>query len=263
MRRRIVAELDASRAASEALSQHSPVVSLLRQELTSHPRAEANGLQISGMVLSAEGVLAGDWWEALRRPDGSTALILADVSGHGAEAGLVAFAFKQRITALLDTDLELGRAFALAAQRNETDHERFLSCLVVVVDPERQRLSWINAGHPSALVVDRQNRDIVTELSPTGPLISSVTSGWTVSSTLFGPDDMLLACTDGVLEARDADGREFGTDGLLGVLRGLTRWSSGEAVIECRESVRRFAADVRRDDVTCVALTLSAQRERV
>ncbi len=263
MRRRIVAELDASTAASEALTQHSPVVSLLRQELTSHPHAAASGLKISGMVLSAEGVLAGDWWEAVRRPDGSTALILADVSGHGAEAGLVAFAFKQRITALLDTDLDLGRAFELAASRRDIDSERFLSCLVVVVDPERQRLSWINAGHPSALVVDRHHRDIVTELTPTGPLISSVTSGWTVTSTLFGPDDMLLACTDGVLEARDSAGEEFGTAGLLAVLRGLTRWSADEAVVECREAVRRFAVDVRRDDVTCVALTLATSRAPV
>ena len=44
MRRRIVAELEAARAATEALRQHSPVVSLLRSELTSHTRAEQNGL---------------------------------------------------------------------------------------------------------------------------------------------------------------------------------------------------------------------------
>ena len=107
-------------------------------------------------------MLAGDGGRQCARPDGSTALVLADVSGHGAEAGLVAFAFKQRITALLDTDLELGPVFELAARRAGTDNERFLSCLVVVVDPEHQRLSWINAGHPPALIVDRQHRDIVT-----------------------------------------------------------------------------------------------------
>jgi sigma-B regulation protein RsbU (phosphoserine phosphatase) len=262
MRRRIVAELDGARSATEALTQHSPVVSLLRSELTSHPRAEADGLEISGMVLSAEGVLAGDWWEALRRPDGSTALVLADVSGHGAEAGLVAFGFKQRITALLDTALDLATAFEIAARHPEIDNERFLSCLVVVVDPDGRRLSWINAGHPPALVVDRLHREDVVELGPTGPLISAVTSGWEVETSAFGPEDMLLAYTDGVLEARDLDGREFGVDGLLGVVRGLDRWSADEAVAECREAVRRFAVDVRRDDVTCVALTLAPRPQR-
>ena len=262
MRRRIVAELDAARAATEALTQHSPVVSLLRSELTSRPPAEANGLEVAGMVLSAEGVLAGDWWEAFRRPDGTTALVLADVSGHGAEAGLVAFAFKQRIIALLDSDLDLADVFELAARRPE-DAERFLSCLVIVVDPEAQRLSWVNAGHPSALVVDREHRDIVRELGPTGPLISAVTSGWVVATTLFGPEDMLVACTDGVLEARGPDGQEFGVAGLVEVMKRLHRWSPDEAVAECREAVRRFAVDVRRDDVTCVALSLARERDAV
>ncbi len=261
MRRRIVAELEEARAATEGLRQHSPVVSLLRSELTSHPRADADGLVIAGMVLSAEGVLAGDWWDSFRRPDGGTALVLADVSGHGAAAGLVAFAFKQRIAALLDSDLDLATAFALAARRPDADDERFLSCLVVVVDPDGQRLSWINAGHPPALVVDRHHREAHLELGPTGPLISSVTSGWEVASTLFGPDDMLLACTDGVLEARDLDGEEFGAAGLLDVVRRLDHWRPDEAVAECREAVRRFAADVRRDDVTCVALTLARRPE--
>ena len=256
MRRRIVAELDAARAATEALTQHSPVVSLLRSELTSHPRAEQNGLDVAGMVLSAEGVLAGDWWESFRRPDGTTALVLADVSGHGAEAGLVAFAFKQRIIALLDSDLDLADVFELAARRPD-NAERFLSCLVVVVDPDAQRLAWVNAGHPPALVVDRQQRDIVRELGPTGPLISAVTSGWSVQATLFGPDDMLVACTDGVLEARGPDGGEFGVAGLVDVMKRLDRWAPDEAVAECREAVRRFAVDVRRDDVTCVALSLA------
>ena len=256
MRRRIVAELESARAATEALTQHSPVVSLLRHELTSHARAEHNGLDVAGMVLSAEGVLAGDWWESFRRPDGTTALVLADVSGHGAEAGLVAFAFKQRIIALLDSDLDLADVFELAARRPD-NAERFLSCLVAVVDPDAQRLSWVNAGHPPALVVDRQDRNVVRELGPTGPLISAVTSGWSVTTTLFGPDDMLVACTDGVLEARGPDGAEFGVSGLVDVMKGLDRWSPDEAVAECREAVRRFAVDVRRDDVTCVALTLA------
>ncbi len=263
MRRRIVSELDASRAATEALTQHSPVVALLRSELTSYPGPTSDGLEIAGMVLSAEGVLAGDWWEAVRRPDGTIALVLADVSGHGAEAGLVAYAFKQRITALLDTDLDLDSVFEIASRRTDGDIERFLSCLVVAVDPLAQRLSWVNAGHPAALVVGREHRDTVTELEPTGPLISSVTSGWEVGHTGFGPGDLLLACTDGVLEARDLGGAEFGTDGLLGVLQRLQPWSADGAVAACREAVQRFAVDVRRDDVTCVALTLASQPERV
>jgi CHASE3 domain sensor protein/serine phosphatase RsbU (regulator of sigma subunit) len=257
MRRRIVSELETSRAATEALTQHSPVVAGLRRELASSTHPPASGLDLAGVVLSAEGVLAGDWWEATQRPDGSTAIIVADVSGHGAEAGLVALRFKQRITALLDTDLPLSTAFDIAASRPDVDVERFLSCLVVVVDPRARTVSWINAGHPPALLVSRDRPDHPVELPPTGPLISSVTQGWQVATATITDLDMMLICTDGVLEARDSQGAEFGSEGVRRVLRGLRRWSPEEAVAECSEAVRQFAVDLRRDDVTCVAFRLA------
>ena len=138
-----------------------------------------------------------------------------------------------------------------------------MSCLVVVVDPATRTLAWVNAGHPPGLVVGGEDRDRVAELVPTGPLISSVTSGWTVGRVSFGPGDLLVACTDGVLEARAADGTEFGTDGLLAVVRSLRTRSAQEAVSETQEAVRRFGTDARRDDVTCVALALSPAARRV
>ncbi|NUR07480.1 MAG: SpoIIE family protein phosphatase [Nocardioidaceae bacterium] len=257
MRRRIVSELEQARSATEALTQHSPVVAGLRRELSSTPRPMASGLDVAGMVLSAEGVLAGDWWEAVQRPDGSTALIVADVSGHGAEAGLVALRFKQRITALLDSEIDVDSAFRIAATRPDEDVERFLSCLLVVIDPGSRQVSWVNAGHPPALLVSSDPQEPVVELAPTGPLISAVTSGWTVGTAPMGERDLLLVCTDGVLEARNTAGEEFGEAGVVGVLRGLKRWAPEEAVAECAEAVRRFAVDVRRDDVTCVAVALS------
>ena len=254
MRRRIVSELEATREATEALSQHSPVVVALRRELAPRPRAETGGLAVTGVVQAAEGVLAGDWWEAVPRPDGSTALVLTDVSGHGAEAGLVAYAFKQRITSLLESGLDLATVFALASRRRQGDDERFLSCLVVSVDPLANRLSWVNAGHPSAVVVSGDRRT-VRELSPTGPLISAVTSGWEVAYAPFDAGDLLVACTDGVFEARDADGEEFGLEGVVGVLRGLRTWTPDGVVSETIEAVRKFAVDMRRDDVTVVAMS--------
>ncbi len=257
MRRRIVSELEATRGATEALSQHSPVVVALRGELASRPRPDPAGVEIVGHVQAAQGVLAGDWWDAVPRPNGRTALVLADVSGHGPEAGLVAYAFKQRLTALLDSGLELGAAFALAAQRPDLDDERFMSCLVVEVDPVGRDLAWVNAGHPAALLVAREGRRVLAELAPTGPLISSVSSGWRVAHAMIGVGDLLVACTDGVLEARDAEGAELGTVGLLAVLRELVAWTPANAVEATLSAVRRFAVDVRRDDVTVVAMALA------
>ena len=259
MRRRILDELDASRAATEALTQHSPVVAGLRRELTSRPRMVTPGVAVAGRLQSAEGVLAGDWWEAVPRVDGSTAVVVADVSGHGAEAGLVAYRFKHRLTALLASELDLDTVFELAAAPDILDDERFLVCMLVVVHPEKGLVRWVNAGHPPALLVSPDGS--VRELEPTGPMVSSVSLGWASEEATIGEGDLLVLCTDGILEARSAEGAEFGEEGVREVLAGLRRRTPQEAVDEVCEAARQFAADVRRDDVTCVAVALDPATE--
>jgi sigma-B regulation protein RsbU (phosphoserine phosphatase) len=255
MRRRIVAELEAARDANEALVQHSPVVASLRRELLAENNEAHDAASVAGSVLSAEGVLAGDTWEALVRPDGSLAIVVTDVSGHGAEAGLLAFGFRQRLNALLRTRLALDEVVANAARWIGTDEERFLSCLVLAIEAGGSALQWVNAGHPAALVMGSDRR-LRSRLGPTGPLLSSVTGGWSVARQDLRPGDLLVLCTDGVTEARSEAGDEFGDDGLLEVVAGLTSWSPAAAVSEVLAAVRRFAADHRRDDVTCVAALL-------
>ena len=259
MRRRIVSELESARGATEALLQQSPVVAALGGELSFDAVGRQGSIEVSGSLLAAEGVLAGDTWEALARPDGTLAVVITDVSGHGAEAGLVAFGFKQRLGALLRTGLDLEEAFTVAAEWNGRDDERFLTSLVFTVD-DGGRLTWVNAGHPPALVVSRRDRTLRAELGPTGPLVSSLASGWTVGRIDLAADDLVVACTDGVVEARNDADQEFGEAGLLGAVARVRRWTAAAVVDEVGGAVRRFASDVRRDDVTCVALRFTAAR---
>lgn len=262
MRQRIISELEAARAATEALHQHSPVVSGLRNELSARSVDELDGVRVHGVLHPAEGVLAGDWWETVRRDSGRTTLLVADVAGHGAEAGLVALRFKQRITVLLRTDLDLLTAFVTAAKDLDDDDERFLSCVLVEVDAEAGKVRWINAGHSAAMILHRQGADTIAEdLYPTGPLIGALEHRWEVQETTLGAGDLLIAMTDGITEARRGGDTEFGVEGVLATLSGMQRWSPRSCVAELGEAVRTFADDWRRDDVTIVALDLVLERE--
>ena len=66
MRERIVTELDRSRQAIEALYQSGPVVTDLREVLAATPSLELTGLALHGVLSAAEGVLAGDWYDAVQ-----------------------------------------------------------------------------------------------------------------------------------------------------------------------------------------------------
>ena len=262
MRRRIVAELDAARSATEALDQHSPVVAGLQRELKPSSTEDLDGVAVHGVLHAAEGVLAGDWWDVVRRPDGRTVLLIADVSGHGPDACLVAARFKERLTLLLRSQAELLTAFEFAAHDLDGNPERFLSCALVEVDPDSGLLRWINAGHGGAMIL-RRHRSVVEgrELAPTGPLIGAMAQEWRVEETHLEPDQMVVLATDGVTEARQAEEGEFGTEGVFSAARSAPGWHPTDVVAEVIEGVRQFADDWRRDDATCVALMLAPRRE--
>jgi len=264
MRRRIVAELDAARSATEALDQHSPVVAGLQRELSPSSTEDLSGVAVHGVLHAAEGVLAGDWWDVVRRPDGRTVLLIADVSGHGPDACLVAARFKERLTLLLRSPADLLAAFEGAARDLDTDPERFLSCAVVEVDPDTGLLRWINAGHGGAMIL-RRHRSLVEgrELAPTGPLIGAMGQEWRVEETQLHPDQLVVLATDGVTEARQAGEGEFGTEGVFSAARSAPTWHPTEVVAEILEGVRQFADDWRRDDATCVALMLSPHHDQL
>lgn len=256
MRRRIIAEVDASRAATQALLQRGPVVIGLRRQLESGPTDALSGVDVYGLLHPAEGLLAGDWWDSVRRPDDSTALVVTDVAGHGADAGLAAARFKERLTILLRTDLDLLTAFQVAAADLDDRPERLLTCLVVQVDPASGKVRWINAGHPSGLLCRRVgDRVEARPLPTTGPLIGFPVEPWTVQETTMAEVDLLLVFSDGVTEARRAD-EEFGPAGVVRTLSRLPELSPVEAVTEIVHAVRAYADNAQRDDITCAGLRL-------
>ncbi|MDX6203011.1 MAG: hypothetical protein QOJ83_2511 [Frankiales bacterium] len=258
MRERIVTELDRSRQAIEALYQSGPVVAGLREELAAAPSLFLPGLALHGVLSAAEGILAGDWYDAVPLADGRTALLIADVSGHGAAAGLVALRVKLSLTSALSLGLGPAAALAHATSAFAQEEERFASCVVIEVDPVREVLTWANAGHPSPLVYTPgpvEGPDHV-ELEPTGPLLSYFDGDWEERTLPFRRGQLLLAYTDGLAEARDHEGNQFETDGILRALRELPVVNPVAAVVACMAAVRSHAVDLRRDDVTVVAVAL-------
>lgn len=257
MRERIVTELDRSRQAIEALYQSGPVVTDLREVLAATPSLVLPGLALYGVLSAAEGVLAGDWYDALPLSEGRTALLIADVSGHGAAAGLVALRVKLALTSALSLGLGPGAALAHATETFAGEEERFASCVAVVVDPVAGRLTWANAGHPPPILYLPGDEPTHLELEPTGPLLSFFGGDWGEESAPFGAGQLLLGYTDGLAEARDEAGRQFETAGILEALGNLRDPTPMEAVVACMAAVRTHAVDLRRDDVTVVAVVLA------
>jgi sigma-B regulation protein RsbU (phosphoserine phosphatase) len=110
-----------------------------------------------------------------------------------------------------------------------------------------------SAGHLPVLLV---SRDGVKQIGATGlPLGMFATSRHTVRKIRLEPRDSLLLFTDGISEARDLAGNEYGIGGLSLAAGGRHAWASKDLVTACLEDVERYSVGVRQaDDQTLMAI---------
>jgi len=258
MRRRILHELERSESARQALEQRGPVVVALSQQLAARTTAPVAGLRYAAQLRPAEGLLAGDWVDVMPLGHDRVALMLLDVSGHGAAAGIEALRLKTVLTTALSAGRHPHEALALAAA-GFTEDERFATAVVMVLDTVTGQLRWANAGHlpPRIVPLDEAVLDPedLAALRPTGPLLSSLTGGWVTKSTRLEVGQMLLTFSDGLTEARDAQGRQFGVEGVAAALSQATVRDVDTAVSVCLAAVLAHAVDVHRDDITLLAVS--------
>ena len=258
MRRRILDELERSEASREALEQRGPVVVALSEELSPQTTAPVAGLRYATALRPAEGMLAGDWVDVLPLSSDRVALMLLDVSGHGAAAGLEAMRLKHVLTTALVLGRQPHEAMARAAAGFVED-ERFATAVIVVLDVVTGELRWANAGHLPPQIVPLNARRVdaaqLVALDPTGPLLSTLGGEWQTRSLRLEVEQMLLAFSDGLTEARDAAGHEFGVDGLCASLSAATMRDVDTAVSVCLAAVRAHAQDPHRDDITMLAVS--------
>lgn len=205
MRDRILAERDRAVRAVEAMDQEAPAVAALRTLLAPRLAEPPEGLVAAGALLPAEGVLAGDWFDIAVRDD-EVVIAIGDVCGHGVAAGVLAVRTKFALLDSIDLGLEPDAALEQAARRFGRD-DTFVTALVAAIDPRTGRCRYASAGHNPALVVRAEGT--VEHLPRTGPLIGLAEGPRPTARTTLGAGDLLVAYTDGVVEARDDAGEQW------------------------------------------------------
>lgn len=256
LRRALVREIDASDAAQEALEQEGPVVDAIRRELAARTDPGPGGVIVSGVLRPAEGVLAGDFWDRMTLPDGRAAAVICDVSGHGPRAGIVAMRLKTSITLGLVAGQDPPQILHRACDTFADEPGRFATVVLLVADPRRGTLEWVNAGHPAPRIVRADGT--IQRLDPTGPMVSWLVGTWSTRITPLGPGDVCLAFTDGILESRDPEGQELGDDDLDEMLRRAAADGSDPVEVTARvlAEVRARTDDLSRDDLTLVGIRM-------
>jgi CHASE3 domain sensor protein len=254
MRARTVGLLDEATRAREALEQQGTAVVTLRAELAPTGAALPDPVVFAGTLHPAEGMLAGDWYDCLDLGDGRVLLCVVDVSGHGPEAGIFALRAKHLLQVAVRVTASPGEALCWLADHIGDTGETFLTCLLVEVDAVAGVGRYASAGHPPGLLlVDGEIR----QLEPTGPLLGPLPGWWGTQTVVLAPGALLMACTDGLLEARGAQG-QFGLRRVVHALTAPEVAGPADAVAAVMRAVTDHTGRQFADDVTLVALALEA-----
>ena len=201
--------------------------------------------------------VGGDFYDFFEVGPGRVALAIADVSGKGMAAALfMAVArtvLRSHALAGLPPGACLRRVNDLLCDGNEA--AMFVTLFYGILDLSSGELVYANGGHnpPYRIAADGQ----VMGLEPTGGLALAVMPGTDYAEKVvaFGPGDGLFLYTDGITEALDRQGNEFGDARLVAALRQSGGSCAREMLERVTAALGSFAGDATpADDVTCLAL---------
>jgi sigma-B regulation protein RsbU (phosphoserine phosphatase) len=225
------------------------------------------GLEYAAASRSAEAV-GGDLYDFLEAGPDRLLLVLADASGKGFSGALLMAHLQAAIRGRAP---EGGRDLAALTEAvngaffTATAAEHYATAVLCLYEAADHRLSFANAGHPPPLLL---RRDGVWERLASGGRPLGLFSHWggRLGALRLDPGDVLALYSDGVLEARDAEGDEFGEERLRRALL-----SAREQPIEAlprgiAETVSSFAGGEPDDDLTLLvarARRPSGEEDRV
>ena len=200
--------------------------------------------------------VGGDWYDAVVLDDGSIVLTIGDVAGHGLAA---AATMGQLRSAARSYALRAESAGAMLVALNKLvygfEDPSMVTCQVVWIDPQRQRLRLASAGHPPAMLLDRES-GTVRQVSAVGPPLGVVHGAtWATTERELNHDELVVLYTDGLIERRGEDIDE----GLARLRTALTDWRSMPPDELASALVTELAPEQGYgDDVAVLACALSA-----
>jgi serine phosphatase RsbU (regulator of sigma subunit) len=160
-------------------------------------------------------MVGGDFFDIVKLSDDLLGVMISDVSGHGVAPAFITAMLKSSFDYLVSVDT--GPAQVITRLNEEfskiIDTDHYVTAFYAIFDFGTMTCRYCNAGHPPQLLAHTDGT--FTEMGPDNPIIGMLDSfGYRDECVPFRNGDVLCFYTDGVLEARAADGTLFGLEGI-------------------------------------------------
>jgi phosphoserine phosphatase RsbU/P len=205
--------------------------------------------------------VGGDYFDYFNLEGGRFGFALGDVAGKGIPAALLASLIQGVFSSqtLFDTPLQvmISNANRTLAQRGTGN--RFVTFFFGILDSDGN-CTYVNAGHNPPILLSREGS--IKELTTGGMVLGIFAEARYEAETIkLQPDDHLVLFTDGVIEARNSAGEEFGQERLESLLQANAQAASPEILARLMEAVLSFSANApQHDDITTMVLGFRESR---
>lgn len=242
------AQLHRERLAKQRLERDLALARSIQASLLPEQPPQLEGFQI-GVSHRPSQMVGGDYYDFVQLDPQTLLTVVADVEGKGIPAALVMANLQATLRALVLHVPELDN-LAVAINRmvqNGTRARKFLSLFVCQLEPRQRGLRYINAGHVPPAVIRVSGRTI--ELKEGGLVMGAFPDAAYQSGFVqLAPGDILVACTDGITEARDARDDEYGPKRVVEAVRSRRHAPAQEIVEAVLTEVEEFSRGGANED---------------
>jgi sigma-B regulation protein RsbU (phosphoserine phosphatase) len=202
--------------------------------------------------------VGGDYFDAIQLNESTAAVCIADVSGKGMPAALLMSNMQASVRSLAHSTASPAQ---MCRQLNgvamdESRPNRFTTLFYGILDSGRHSLRYTNAGHVPPILV-RQDGTI-HRLSEGGTILGLFgDANFEEKEIAFMPGDRLVLVTDGITEATNCQGEDFGEGRIIRILGEHRHLAAAELQQTLVEAVRAFAGQPLQDDATLMIITPS------
>jgi serine phosphatase RsbU (regulator of sigma subunit) len=249
-RRRAAAEkLEAERRAAQELE----IARQVQARLFPQKLPPVQTLEYAGMCVQASQV-GGDYYDFLDLGRNRLGLVIGDIAGKGIAAALLMANLQANLRSQCAIALDEPQRFLQSVNQlfceNTTDNT-YATLLFAEYDDATQRLRYANCGHLSALLFRCDNT--LERLDSTATVLG-IFPQWdcSIGECRLSAGDTLALYTDGITEAWNAEGEEFGEQRLVEALRRHRELPAEAALRSVVDEVRRFSPTEQHDDITLI-----------
>ena len=265
-------EQDRLRRLARELKEHEETTKSLevasdRQRHMMPPLPDIPGFDLGVLYRSASQV-SGDFYDFFMTPRGEHALVIADVTGHGVEAGIIMGMAKATVS-VYGRQLESPKDALVAANRDlaaSLDGKTFVCLTLLFLDASERHIRLARAGSNRPILFNPGWDDPEPRELKSRGLALGLDSGERFDEIIeeieltLGAGDVLLQLTDGLVEATNPDKEQFGEARVMELVGRYPRASTTELLFILEEALRDFTGSrEQEDDITLMALKI---RER-